>query len=86
METLRVAYRDNDGEPREAIVQAENADDAIAQLEDYDGHSASVTAVGPEAQELPDDGDVNEGDEHDRTLDEAREELDQPAPPPDPED
>lgn len=77
METHRVAYYNRDGEPREAIVDAENADDAIAQLDDY-GSKASVTSVGPAAVVLPDDDDVNDGAAEDLTLAQTREELDAP--------
>lgn len=85
METMRVAYWNKDGEASEAIVEAEDADAAIAQLEDY-GHGASVTAVGPAAVEPPVDAEVNEGDNgvgpnfgpaDDLTLSETREVLDQ---------
>lgn len=80
METMRVAYYNEDGEASEAIVQGENADEAIAQCP---GTGHSVTAVGPEANELPDDDNVNEEPTEDFLgLEETREELDLPAPPP----
>jgi hypothetical protein len=84
MEKLRVAYWNKDGEASEAIVEAGSADEAIASLDDY-GHGASVTAVGPAAEQMPDDGDVNEGGDEDRTLDEMRRDEDLPAPSPEPE-
>lgn len=83
METMRVAYWNEDGEPSEAIVQGENADEAIAQCP---GTGHSVTAVGPEAQEPPTDGEVNPildpDTEDDLTLEETRKRLDLPAPDP----
>lgn len=75
MERHRITYYNKDGEASEAIVDAENADEAISKIEDF-GRHAIVESAGPAGEELPDDEDVNEGDAEPLSIDETNEKLD----------
>ncbi len=77
MEKHRITYYNEDGEASEAIVDGKDADDAISKLPDF-GRHAIVESVGPAAEELPTDEDVNEGDDKPLGIEETNEKLDTP--------